>query len=62
MRATREEIKERVLWWLNDMAYKPPELLTKHYYNMMAEDIASTAVGFENNEPSYAMRRLDPPK
>lgn len=50
----KKEVKDRVLWWLNDMAFKPPELLTEHYYNSMAEDIAQVAVG------DFSSTRLDP--
>lgn len=67
--ATRREhlkarVKKRVEWWLNDMAFKPPELLSgkhgEHYYECMAEDIACEAVGEIDDSP--VMSRLDPPR
>ena len=40
-------VYDRVKWWLEDMAYKPPEVLNDHYYETMATDIANIAVGDE---------------
>lgn len=57
---TKEEVREtvflRVIWWLQDLSLKPPEILTPHYFDCMAKDIAATAVG----EYGPAMERLDP--
>lgn len=58
-----QTVHDRVLWWMNDMAFKPPELLNgargEHYFECMAQDLADTAVGEELGELS-AMDRLDP--
>jgi hypothetical protein len=55
-----ERVRDRVQWWVTDMAFKPPEVLTEHYYNCMAEDIADFA-GSEDVGELSAMDRLDPP-
>lgn len=59
MSVTKEEIRARVLWWINDMAFKAPEQIGEHYYESMAEDIACMAVG---EETDAAVKRLDPPR
>jgi hypothetical protein len=56
---TKTAVKQRVLWWLNDAAFKAPEQLTEHYYECMAEDIACLAVGEESDAAAI---RLDPPR
>lgn len=57
-----EETRDRVNWWLNDMANKPPEVLTgrygTHYFKCMAEDIANHVVDEEWGLNS--VNRLDP--
>lgn len=57
-----EEVRGRVDWWINDMAYRPPEVLTGrygvHYFKCMAEDIANHAVDEEWGLD--ASDRLDP--
>ena len=57
------EVKERVEWWLNDMAYKPPELLAGDrgtwYFYCMAKDIATWEDG--THDFTWSSRRLDPP-
>lgn len=60
MSETWQSIHDRVEWWLNDMAFKPPELLTQHYFECMANDIADWATGEETLPGS--MDRLDPPR
>jgi len=58
-RETRERVRRRVEWWLNDAAFKPPEQLTGHYYRCMAEDIADMAV--DAMDFRWSSVRLDPP-
>lgn len=55
-----ERVHDRVLWWINDMAFKPPEVLTQHYFECMAQDIADFAIEEDLSELS-AMDRLDSP-
>lgn len=55
-----QSVHDRVLWWIEDAAFKAPEQLTAHYYECMASDIANTATG-EQRGPSSA-ERLDPPR
>jgi hypothetical protein len=43
----RQEVFNKVLWWIEDMAFKPPEVTGDHYYRTMAKDIANIAVGDE---------------
>lgn len=60
---TWERVHDRVLWWINDITFKPPEVLTEHYYECMAQDIADFAVDGEDEQSTLsAMDRLDPPR
>lgn len=52
-------VYERVLWWVKDAAFKPPEIDWDWYYKCMANDIADTAVGEELGTLT-ATDRLDP--
>lgn len=56
----KEEVAERVEWWMNDEAYKPPEQLDPWYYVCMAKDIQEVArVGLENLTMKWSGSRLD---
>lgn len=54
-----ERVHDRVLWWVTDAAFKAPEVLTEHYYECMAQDIADFAVHEDIGRLS-ASDRLDP--
>jgi hypothetical protein len=56
-----QEVHDRVQWWITDMAFKPNEVITEHYFNCMAQDIADTAVGEKIGELTVS-DRLDPPR
>ena len=38
-----DRVRERVLWWITDMRYKPPEVTTGSYFEGMADNIARCA-------------------
>jgi hypothetical protein len=67
MPAAWEAVYDRVKWWMNDMAFKPPELLSgrhgEHYFECMAQDIASHALDEDHERIDgtlSAASRLDP--
>lgn len=59
-------VEERVEWWMRDMAYKPPEVLsetTAHgmwYHLCFAKDILQAARGELDFE--WSSQRFDPPR
>jgi hypothetical protein len=59
-------IAERVGWWMNDMAFKPPEIIsedTAHgmwYHLCFAKDILQVAN--DKLDFAWSSRRLDPPR
>lgn len=61
-----QQLLKRVEWWINDAAFKPPEMLDVStanglwYMNCMARDILDTAHG--KLDFKWSAQRLDPPK
>ena len=62
---TRTKLDARIEWWLNDAAYKPPELLsetTAHglwYMNCMSRDLMQVAAN--KLDFRWSSKRLNPP-
>ena len=65
MKAHEQEIAERVMWWMNDMAFKPPEIISEEnahgmwYHLCFAKDIMEVASA--NHTFTWSAQRLDPP-